>query len=202
MPIFEQHSVGHPDALMRPAQSWTNKVGRALWILTWILLCRPTPPGMHRWRCFILRLFGAQLGKNNFIYPSARIWAPWLLRTGDVIAIARGAYVYNVGGVSIGHHAIISEDTLICGATHDYQSIGFELISRPVEIAPYAWIGARAIILPGVKCGEGSVLGAGAVASRDLDPWTVYAGNPARKCGARNRGDRFGLNKENGEQTT
>ena len=202
MAIFEQHSADHADALMRPAQSWKNKIGRALWNVTWTLLCRSTPPGMHRWRCWMLRLFGAKIGKNNFIYPSARVWAPWLLETGDVVTLAQKTFVYNVGGVTIGHHAIVSEDAFVCGATHDYQSPDFELVSRPVTIAPYAWICARAIILPGVECGEGAVLGAGAVASRDLDPWTVYAGNPACKRGVRNRGDRVGLAKENGEQTT
>lgn len=193
MPFLEQHRADHPDALMRPAQSWASKVGRALWNLTWTLLCRPTPPGMHRWRCWVLRRFGARLGQNNFIYPSARIWAPWLLETGEVVTIARKAFVYNVGGVTIGHHAIVSEEAFVCGATHNYQSADFELISRPIRIEPYAWICARAIILPGVTCGEGAVLGAGGVASRDLEAWSVNAGNPARKCGSRDRGERPGL---------
>lgn len=196
MAIFEQHRSDHADALMRPAQSWRSKVGRALWMVTWAILCRPTPPGMHRWRCWVLRRFGARLGKNNFIYPSARIWAPWLLETGDVVTLARKTFIYNVGGVFIGHHAIVSEDAFVCGATHDYQSVDFDLQSRPVRLDPYVWVCARAILLPGVVCGEGAVLGAGAVASRDLEPWTVYAGNPARKCGSRNREARPGLSKQ------
>lgn len=104
MPFLEQHRADHEDALMRPAQSWSSKIGRALWNVVWTLLCRPTPPGMHRWRCGILRLFGARIGSNNFIYPSARIWTPWLLETGEVVTIARKAFIYNVGGVTIGHH--------------------------------------------------------------------------------------------------
>ncbi len=162
-------------------QGMGSKLRRAAFQLIWMVLCRPSPNPMHRWRCLILRLFGARLGKNNFIYPSARIWAPWLLETGDVATIGSRAHIYNVGGVSIGHHAIISEEVFLCGATHDFQSPDFPLVFRPVGIGPYAWICARAVILPGVTCGEGAVLGAAAVATRDLEPWTVYAGNPARR---------------------
>ncbi len=183
--LHGQHDPNHPDALMRPMQSVGSKLKRAVWGLAWTLLCRPTPNPMHRWRCAVLRLFGARLGRNNFIYPTARIWAPWLLETGDVATIASRASVYNVGGVRIGHHAIISEDAFLCGATHDHNSPDFELVSRPVEIAPRAWICARAVVLPGVTCGEGSVLGAAAVASKTLEPWTVYAGNPAKAVSRR-----------------
>ncbi len=187
MSFFNQHVPDHPDPLMRPHQSFASKMRRALWGVAWTLLCRATPNPMHRWRCFVLRCFGAKLGKNNFIYPSARIWAPWLLETGDVATIAQGVHVYNVGGVFIGHHAIISEDVFLCGATHDHQDPEFPLVSRRIEIQPHAWICARAVLLPGVTCGEGSVLGAAAVATKPLDAWTVHAGNPARKVGERKR---------------
>lgn len=186
MPLLTQHDSDHPDALMRPMQSFKSKLRRGIWSLAWLLLCRWTPNPLHRWRCFVLRLFGARLGENNFIYPSARIWAPWLLETGDVATIASQVTVYNVGGMFIGHHAIVSEGVYLCGATHDFQSPDFPLVPRRVEIGAYAWICARAIVLPGVSCGEGSVLGAGAVCSKDLKVWTVYAGNPAKEVGKRN----------------
>jgi len=185
MPLLNQHIPDHPDPLMRPMQSAGSKLRRALWKVAWTVLCRPTPNPLHRWRCLILRLFGARLGKNNFIYPSARIWAPWLLETGDVATIAPDVIVYNVGGVFIGHHAIVSEGSFLCGATHDFNDPDFPLVSKPVAIAPHAWVCARAVVLPGVTCGEGAVLGAAAVASKNLEPWTVYAGNPARPVGQR-----------------
>lgn len=185
MSFFNQHVSDHPDALMRPHQSLKSKVRRALWGVAWAVLCRPTPNPMHGWRCAVLRAFGAKVGKNNFIYPRARIWAPWLLETGDVATIAQDVQVYNVGGMFIGHHAIVSEGVFLCGATHDYQSADFPLVAKRVEVRPYAWICARAVVLPGVTCGEGSVLGAAAVATRDLKDWTVYAGNPAREVGKR-----------------
>ena len=134
-----------------------------------------------------MRLFGARLGPRNFIYPSARIWAPWLLETEDVVTIARDVMVYNVGGLKIGSHAFVSEGAFLCGATHDYQSANFDLVSRPIVIGRYAWICARAVVLPGVVCGDGSVLGAAAVAATNLAPWTVYAGNRAVPCRERRR---------------
>jgi putative colanic acid biosynthesis acetyltransferase WcaF len=127
----------------------------------------------------LLRLFGAKLGAINFVYPSARIWAPWLLETGDLVTIGRGAEIYNPGGVLLGSRTIISQDAYVCGATHDYQSPDFTYITKLVRTGPQVWICARAIVLPGVHCNEGSVLGAGSVATRNLEAWTVYAGNPA-----------------------
>lgn len=189
MGFLGQHDTNHPDALMRPMQSRRSKIKRAIWNLSWTILCRATPNPLHRWRCAVLRMFGAKLGENNFIYPSARIWAPWLLETGDVATIASDVHVYNVGGIFIGHHAIISEGAFLCGATHDFNDVDFPLVSKRIEIGAHAWICARAVVLPGVKCGEGAVLGAAAVTSKDLPAWTVSAGNPARAIGERTRID-------------
>ncbi|MGD0812852.1 MAG: putative colanic acid biosynthesis acetyltransferase [Verrucomicrobiota bacterium] len=179
MGLFNAHSPESEDPLLRPVYGWQHRSKRLVWVLAYMFLFRPTPPPMHHWRCFLLRLFGAKLGAINFIYPSARIWAPWLLETGDLVTIGRGAEIYNPGGVSLGHRTIVSQDAYLCGATHDYQSSDFTYITKPIRTEPQVWICARAMVLPGVNCKEGSVLGAGAVASRDLQEWTVYAGNPA-----------------------
>jgi putative colanic acid biosynthesis acetyltransferase WcaF len=80
----------------------------------------------------------------------------------------------------LGHHAILSQDSYLCGATHDYDSIEFTYIKKEIVVEDYGWICARAIVLPGVVCKEGSVLGAGSVTSKDLEAWMVYAGNPAK----------------------
>jgi putative colanic acid biosynthesis acetyltransferase WcaF len=102
-----------------------------------------------------------------------------LLETEDVVTIGPHSEVYNPGGVKLGHHTIVSQGAYLCGATHDYNSKDFDYIAKLITTGAYAWICARAIVLPGVICGEGSVLGAGAVTQRSLEPWTVYAGNPA-----------------------
>jgi putative colanic acid biosynthesis acetyltransferase WcaF len=180
------HKKNSSDAYKRPVFSTSSKIKRLVWQITWILLCRYTPNQLHSWRCFILRLFGAKIGKSNFIYPSCKIWAPWLLETEDVVTIGPGVEVYNPGGVFLGHHSIISQDAYVCGATHDYNSEDFTYLSKKISIQSYAWICARATVLSGVTCQEGSILAAAALTSKDLEAWTVYGGNPAKKIKERN----------------
>jgi putative colanic acid biosynthesis acetyltransferase WcaF len=183
--MFISHDQNSDDAYIRPSFSASNKLRRVLWSAVWLLLCRWTPNALHKWRVAILRLFGAEIGKTNFIYPSCRIWAPWLLKTEDVVTIASGVEIYNPGGLYLGHHSILSQDCYICGATHDYNSADFTYLKKKINIEPYVWICAKAIVLPGVRCYEGSVLGAASVASKNLESWTVYTGNPAQAVKAR-----------------
>jgi putative colanic acid biosynthesis acetyltransferase WcaF len=187
MGLFSAHSPDSNDPLLRPIYGWQHRAKRLIWVLTWMFFFRTTPPPLHNWRCLLLRMFGAKLGKINFVYPSARIWAPWLLETGDLVTLGRGAEVYNPGGAYLGSRTIISQDAYLCGATHDYQSVEFTYITKPIRTGTQVWICARAMVMPGVECKEGSVLGAGSVATRDLAEWTVYAGNPAREVKKRNR---------------
>lgn len=135
---------------------------------------------MHAWRAWLLRCFGAQLGPDCHIYPGARIWAPWNLACAEAVSIADGAEVYNPSILFMGSHAIVSQQAYICGATHDYNDPAFPLLSFPMKIGAYAWVCARASVAPGVDVGEGAVLGLGSIATHDLEPWTVYAGVPAR----------------------
>jgi len=87
---------------------------------------------------------------------------------------------YNVAPISIGAFATVSQDAYLCAATHDYNDPDFRLYSLPINIGDHAWVCARAVVQPGVTMHEGSVLALGAIATRDLNPWTVYAGVPAR----------------------
>lgn len=183
--IFSAHSKDSEDALCRPAFGTANKIRRCLWQIVWIMAFRPSPRPLHAWRSWLLRLFGARIGETNFIYPDVRIWAPWLLETGAVVTLGPGVEVYNPGGVTLGNHTIISQDAYLCSATHDYNSRDFTYITRHITTEAYVWICARAIVLPGVFCEEGSVLGAGSVRSRRMDAWTVYAGNPAQPVSQR-----------------
>jgi putative colanic acid biosynthesis acetyltransferase WcaF len=167
------------DPLLRPSFGIRSKALRLLWSLVWCFFFRIAPTPFHGYRCTILRLFGARIGSKNFIYPSTKIWAPWLLETGDIVTLGPNVEVYNPGGVRLGHHTIVSQGAFLCGATHDYNSYSFDYVAKMISMEPYTWICARAILLPGVVCGEGSVLGAGSVISRNMEPWSVYAGNPA-----------------------
>jgi putative colanic acid biosynthesis acetyltransferase WcaF len=162
-----------------------HKLRRVLWYFVYSLLFRTSPRPLHAWRRLLLRSFGAQLGANVKIYPGARIWAPWELICEDTVAIADEAIIYNPAKVCLGSHAIVSQQAYICGATHDYEDPAFPLRAYPIRLGAYSWVCARATVQAGVNLGEGSVLALGSVATRDLDPWTVYGGIPARRIKAR-----------------
>ena len=175
------------DPYLAPSKSLRNRAGRFLWAFAWNVLFRPSPRPFHAWRAFILRLFGAKLGANCRIYSGARIWAPWFLVCEDAVGIADGVVVYNAMPMRLGSHAIVSQGAFLCGSTHDYDDPTFPMIDKPITIGAYAWVCARAIVAPGVNVAEGAVLYMGSVATKDLEPWTVYAGMPARAIKTRAR---------------
>lgn len=169
------------DPYLRPAFSVGNRLKRLIWNITWLLLYRPSPRPFHAWRSMLLRLFGAKLGPDCHFYPGSRVWAPWNLHCAESVALADGAEIYNPSPMTFGSHSIISQQAYICGATHDYDHPAFPLLSYRMTFGAYSWICARASVAPGVNVGEGAVLGLASVATRDMEPWSVYAGSPAVK---------------------
>jgi len=169
------------DPYLRPAFSFRDRLRRLNWNICWSLFYRTSPRPLHSWRSFLLRLFGATLGPNCHFYPRSKVWAPWNLICAEQVTAGDGAEIYNPAPVTLGSHAILSQDAYVCAATHDYDDPAFPLIAYAMDIGAYAWVCARASVAPGVNLGEGAVLGLGSVATRSLDPWTVYAGVPAVK---------------------
>ncbi|HEY4010874.1 MAG TPA: putative colanic acid biosynthesis acetyltransferase [Acidobacteriaceae bacterium] len=178
----DEHMTGADgvDPYTRPAFALRNRMGRLLWKTTWLLLYRPSPRPMHGWRAMLLRMFGAELGPDCHFYPASRVWAPWNLRCADHVAAADGVEIYNPSPIELGSHVILSQDCYLCGATHDYNDPEFPLLAYAMTIEAHAWICARASVAPGIRVGEGAVLGLGSVATKDLEPWTVYSGHPAQ----------------------
>jgi putative colanic acid biosynthesis acetyltransferase WcaF len=173
------------DPYLNAAFSLRNRALRFAWGVVYSLLFRLSPRPMHGWRSFLLRCFGARIAAHAHIYPTARIWAPWNLICDENATIAEDALIYNPAPLHMGSHAIVSQQAYICGATHDYEDPAFPLIAFPVTLGAYSWVCARATVQPNVNVGEGAVLGLASVATRDLEPWTVYAGIPARRIKAR-----------------
>jgi putative colanic acid biosynthesis acetyltransferase WcaF len=173
------------DPYLAPNTTLSMRVRRAAWAVACALVFRPSPRPMHGWRAFILRAFGAKIGPGCHIYPKARIWAPWNLTCADVVAIADEAEIYNPATIEIGSHAIISQGAYLCGASHDFRSPAFTMISQPIIIGRYAWICARSTVQMGVTVGDGAVLALGAVATRNLEAWTVHGGVPAQPISRR-----------------
>ena len=159
--------------------SLRNKVGRAIWTVVWLLLFRPTPRSLHAWRCLLLRIFGAKLGKTVHPYPSARIWAPWNLEMGDHSCLSEQVDCYCVDKICIGANATVSQYSFLCTASHDYTDPCMPLVTAPITIGERAWVTADVFVAPGVTIGEGAVITARSSVFFDVEPWIVAAGNPA-----------------------
>ncbi len=175
------------DTRTGPSFGLSTRLLRILWIFCWLLLCRWTPPPLHRWRALVLRAFGAKLGKQTHIYASAQIWAPWNLTVDDQVGIGPKTMIYSQGKISIGARAVISQGSHLCAGTHDYNDPGFRLITKPIVIGADCWIAAEAFIHPGVTLGEGCVVGARSVVTSDLPEWSICSGFPAKVLRERNQ---------------
>ena len=175
------------DPYTQPSFSLKNRLARLVWTLVYTFFFRASPRPLHPWRSFLLRCFGAKIGKSCHIYPAAKIWAPWNLVCEDVVAIADEAIIYNPSLIFLGSHCVLSQQAYICGASHNYNDPSFPIVSAPIRIGAYAWICARATIQMGVDVSEGAILGLGAIATKNLEPWSIYVGIPAQKIKARDR---------------
>lgn len=163
-----------------PSFSLQHRIFRAVWGLTWALLGRWTPVPLHGWRRLLLKCFGANLHSTARVYPSARIWYPPHLHMGQHAVLGPDVICYCMDRITIGDFAIVSQGAHLCGGTHDPDDPHFQLVPKPITIGANAWIAAEAFVGPGVVVGEGAVLGARGVTVRNLAPWTIFAGNPAK----------------------
>jgi putative colanic acid biosynthesis acetyltransferase WcaF len=158
--------------------SLKNRLSRVLWGIVAALLFHPSPRPMHRWRSFLLRIFGAKVGSGVHVYPGTKIWAPWNLELADECGIAKGAILYSQGRITIGRRAVVSQGAHLVTGTHDYSTAGFPLVTMPIYVGDHAWIAAEAFVHPGVIIGEGCVIGARSVVTRSMPGWTVCSGHP------------------------
>jgi putative colanic acid biosynthesis acetyltransferase WcaF len=128
----------------------------------------------------ILRLFGATIGLEVRIKPGVRIKFPWRLAIEDFVWIGEDTWIDNLALVTIESHVCISQGVYLCTGNHDWADPAFQLKVSPIYIESGSWIAARSVIGPGVRVGQGAVLGLGSVTGRSLDPMKIYAGNPAQ----------------------
>lgn len=136
-------------------------------------------PWPSRLKVSILRLFGAEIGKGVVIKPNVRIKNPWRLRMGNHSWIGESVWIDNMEDVVIGRHVNLSQGVILLTGNHDYTHSGFPFRLAKITLEDGVWIGARSIVCPGITCHSHAVLSVNSVASKPLQPWTVYAGNPA-----------------------
>ncbi|MBL8064922.1 MAG: colanic acid biosynthesis acetyltransferase WcaF [Chthonomonadaceae bacterium] len=168
------------DTYSRPSFSLKNRLKRLVWGIVYAVFYRPTPRPMNGWRVFLLRFFGAKIGAGSTVKSSIRVWAPWNLEMGDYSALGEGVNVYSMAKITIGNKVTVSQGSHLCAGTHDYTSKNFQLYAEPITIGNDAWVCTECFVGPGVTIGEGAVIGARGVATKDMPAWTVCAGNPCK----------------------
>lgn len=166
---------------MKSELSFEHKLTRLVFGLVWGLTCRPLPrsigAGYRRW---ILKLFGAEISPGTMVYSSAKIYYPKNLITEGNCVIGPETNIYNVDKIIIKDGAIVSQGAHLCTASHDISDPEFHLISSPITLCENSWVCADAFVGMGVTIGEGGVVGARAAVFKNVDPWTVWGGVPAK----------------------
>ena len=162
----------------KKAYSNSEYFGRILWSIISPLFYF-SPRNFFFWRSFLLKMFGAKVGKNVNIYPSVKIYIPWNLSIDDFSSVGEWALIYNIGKIKIGKSVTISHKAQLCSGTHDYKKPNLPLLKKTIIIGDYVWICTDAFIGPGCEIGEGSIIGAKSVVFKNLGNWGIFAGNPA-----------------------
>jgi putative colanic acid biosynthesis acetyltransferase WcaF len=161
------------------------QVARLGWAMCQATLFRFSPRPLYRWRVWLLNRFGATVDRDARVHPTVRIQFPWNVTIEANAAIGDAAIVYALGEIHVGRRVTISQYAHLCAGTHDYRTADMPLKRSPITLEDDVWIATGAFIGPHVTAHEGAILGAHGVATRDLDAWTIYAGNPAKAIKAR-----------------
>ena len=173
------------EARLRSPHSWKVKLLRLVWAGVEMTLFRLSFHTMSGWRCFLLRCFGARIGRHCKIRRTVRVYYPWNLELGDTCIVGDDVRLYDLGKITIGARAMISQEAYLCAGTHDHTDPALPLLTPPVTVGAEAWVCARAFIGPGVTVGEGAIVAACGVAVKEVAAWTIVGGNPARVIGRR-----------------
>ncbi len=164
--------------------AYTESIGASrtkqlLWFLAGALLVRNPIIPFSEFRKWVLELFGAKIGIEPRIRPGVQIKYPWKLKMGDHVWLGENCWIDNITDVVIGSHVCISQGAMLCTGNHDYRSPGFELMAKPITLEDGVWIGAKALVGPGLTAFSHSVLTAGSIATKNLEAYGIYQGNPA-----------------------
>jgi len=164
---------------------WWTQVLLSCWRFSWLVFCRWTPKFFNPWRILVLKVFGANLSGMPFIHSTARIQIPWNLTMKHRACLGEHTNAYSLGKIDIQEGATIAQEAYLCTGTHDFNDPSLQLVTKPITIGKNSFIGARAMILPGVCIGDQAIVGAMSLVSKDVPDHQIVAGNPAKKIGER-----------------
>ena len=156
-----------------------SKAKELFWLLVSLWLFRLCPLKLSGLKAVVLRFFGASVGHGVVFKPNVKITFPWKLTLGDHVWLGEECWLLNLAPITIEANVCISQRAFLCTGNHNYKSPAFDLITKPIQVERGAWIAAAAFVGPGVSVGCHAVLAAGSVATKDLEPYGIYQGNPA-----------------------
>ena len=149
-----------------------------LWWMVDFFFFKPSPQFMYGWRRYLLRLFGASIGKAVIIRPSVTITYPWKVTVGDYSWIGDDVVLYSLGEISIGKNAVVSQKSYLCAASHDYDKQDFPIWAKKITIEDECWLATDVYVAPGITIGKGTVVGARSSVFKDLPAGKVCVGSP------------------------
>lgn len=163
---------------------WYNPgspVKRALWYFANIVfLLNPYNP-FSKLKVFVLKMFGAKIGSGVVIKQRVNVKYPWKLTVGKNVWIGEQVWIDNLGEVVIDDNACVSQGAMLLCGNHNYKKSSFDLIVQNIKIEEGAWVGAKSVVCPGVTCKSHSILTVGSMATKSLEAYGIYTGNPAKK---------------------
>lgn len=149
-------------------------IARAVWLVLEAMLLSSWLPG-SKWRVFLLRLFGAEVGQGVVVKPRTRCKLPWRLAIGDHTWIGEGTWIDNIADVKIGSNVCISQGVYLCTGNHNWSKPTFDLELGSIVIADKVWVGAFVKVAPGTSIEEGAVVTMGSVVRGNISAWTIHS---------------------------
>lgn len=182
-PVIQLNFPMFKTALNQYDNSWYKPGGSAIIRLLWYcvnsIVFQSALFPVNTLKIKLLRTFGAHIGQGVVIKPSVSIKYPWHLSIGDHVWIGEKAWIDNLALVQIGSHVCISQGAMLLTGSHNYKTSGFDLLVKEIVLEDGVWIGAQAVVCPGIRCHSHSVLSVSSVATSNLEAYTIYQGNPA-----------------------
>ena len=151
-----------------------------LWWIVQGTFFRMSPQFMYGFRRFLLRLFGAKIGKKVIIRPTVRTTYPWKVSIGDFSWIGDDVVLYSLGEIEIGKHVVISQKSYLCTGSHDFEKIDFPIFHKKIQIEDECWLATDVYLAPGVTIGKGTVIGARSSVFKNLPSNSICMGSPAK----------------------
>jgi len=156
-----------------------QKIRYGIWLLFSNIFFLTNIPYPNTLKVLILKFFGAKIGKKVIIKPWVKVKFPWNLILGNAVWLGESVWIDNISEVNIGNNVCISQGALLITGNHNYSSEFFELISKPIIIEDGAWVCAKSTVVGGITIHSHAILSIQSMASHNLNPYSIYSGNPA-----------------------